>query len=144
MTKMIMAFTSAALIGLGIAALPAMAENVAFKTVTLKASDEVPPNASKGTGSATVKYDTASKKLSWKITYSDLTGPALMAHFHGPADTGKNAPVAVQIPVTPSPIEGSATLTDAQAADLMAGKYYINIHTTDNKAGEIRGQVQKK
>ena len=44
---------------------------------------------------------------------------------------------------TSSPVEGSATLTDAQAADLMAGKYYINIHTAANPGGEIRGQVTK-
>ena len=42
-----------------------------------------------------------------------------------------------------SPIKGSATLTDAQAADLQAGKYYVNIHTAANKGGEIRGQVMK-
>lgn len=143
MTKIKVAFATVTLIVSGIAALPTLAETVSFKTVTLKSSEEVPPNASKGSGSATVSYDKDSKKLSWKITYSDLTGPAIMAHFHGPAEAGKNAPVAVPIPVTPSPIEGSATLTDAQAADLMAGKYYINIHTADNKTGEIRGQVQK-
>ena len=57
---------------------------------------------------------------------------------------GKNAGVAVAIPnATSSPTEGSATLTDAQAADLMAGKYYVNIHTTANPGGEIRGQVTK-
>jgi len=42
------------------------------------------------------------------------------------------------------PLEGSATLTDVQAADLMAGKWYVNIHTAANKGGEIRGQVVKK
>ena len=40
-----------------------------------------------------------------------------------------------------SPLEGSATMTDAQWADLMAGKDYINVHTTTNKGGEIRGQI---
>jgi hypothetical protein len=41
------------------------------------------------------------------------------------------------------PAEGSATLTDAQAADLMAGKYCVNVHTAANPGGEIRGQVTK-
>ena len=89
-------------------------------------------------------YDNASKKLSWKITYSGLSGPATAAHFHGPAEAGANAGVAVAIPnAGTSPVEGSATLTDAQAADLMAGKYYINVHTAANPGGEIRGQVTK-
>ena len=105
---------------------------------------EVPPNASAGTGTADIDYDPASKKLSWKVTYSGLSGPATAAHFHGPAEAGKNSGVAVAIPnAATSPIEGSATLTDAQAADLMAGNYYVNIHTAANPAGEIRGQVTK-
>jgi hypothetical protein len=105
---------------------------------------QVPPNTSAATGTADIDYDPASKKLSWKLNYSGLSGPATAAHFHGPAEAGKNAGVAVAIPnATSSPAEGSATLTDAQAADLVAGKYYINIHTAANPGGEIRGQVTK-
>ena len=110
----------------------------------LDGKSEVPPNASAGTGTADLDYDPASKKLSWKLTYSGLSGAATAAHFHGPAEAGKNAGVAVAIPnATSSPAEGSATLTDAQAADLMAGKYYVNVHTAANPGGEIRGQVTK-
>lgn len=113
--------------------------------VALDAKSEVPPNASTATGTADIDYDPASKKLSWKVTYSGLTGPATAAHFHGPAEAGKNAGVAVPIPnIGTSPAEGSATLTDAQAADLEAGKWYFNVHTEKNKGGEIRGQVMKK
>jgi hypothetical protein len=120
---------------------PACAEK--FKA-TLDGKSEVPANTSAGTGSADLDYDAASKKLSWKVTYSGLTGPATAAHFHGPAETGKNAGVAVAIPnAASSPVEGSATLTDAQAADLESGKYYVNIHTAANPGGEIRGQVTK-
>ncbi|WP_407155582.1 CHRD domain-containing protein [Bradyrhizobium sp. STM 3557] len=120
---------------------PACAEK--FKA-TLDGKSEVPATSSSGTGTADIDYDPASKKLSWKLTYSGLTGPATAAHFHGPAEPGKNAGVAVAIPnATSSPAEGSATLTDAQAADLEAGKYYVNVHTAANPAGEIRGQVTK-
>ena len=120
---------------------PASAEKL---KATLDAKSEVPPNASTATGTADIDYDPATKKLSWKLTYSGLTGPAMAAHFHGPAEVGKNAGVAVAIPnAGTSPAEGSATLTDAQAADLEAGKYYVNVHTAANPGGEIRGQVTK-
>jgi hypothetical protein len=112
--------------------------------VTMDGKSEVPPNSSAGTGTADIDYDPATKKLSWKVTYSGLTGPATAAHFHGPAEAGKNGGVAVPIPnIASSPAEGSATLTDAQAADLLAGKYYVNVHTAANPGGEIRGQVVK-
>jgi hypothetical protein len=120
---------------------PAFAEKM---KATLDAKSEVPANTSAGTGTADIDYDPASKKLSWKVTYSGLSGPVTAAHFHGPAAAGANAGVAVAIPnATSSPVEGSATLTDAQAADLTSGKYYINIHTAANPGGEIRGQVTK-
>ena len=120
---------------------PAFADKM---KATLDGKSEVPPNTSAATGTADIDYDPASKKLSWKVTYSGLSGPATAAHFHGPAEAGKNGGVAVAIPnATSSPVEGSATLTDAQAADLTAGKYYVNIHTAANPGGEIRGQVTK-
>jgi hypothetical protein len=118
----------------------ALAEAVTFKT-DLKGSQEVPANDTKGTGAATVTYDPASKVLKWTVTYSGLTGPATAAHIHGPAEAGANAGVLIAFAKADSPIEGSATLTDAQAADLMAGKLYINVHTAANKSGEIRGQL---
>jgi hypothetical protein len=120
----------------------AMAAMVNFKA-DMKAASEVPTNASKGTGAVTATYDSASKKLSWKGTYKDLSGPATAAHFHGPAEAGKNAAVMVPISPATSPFEGSATLTDEQANALMAGTLYVNVHTAANKGGEIRGQLTK-
>jgi CHRD domain-containing protein len=125
---------------------PSMAETMTFKT-QLSPTAEVPPNHSNGKGDATVTYDTVSKKLSWKVGYSGLTGPATMAHFHGPAGPGKNAPVVVPIftsaAAAKSPAEGSATLNDDQAKQLGAGEWYVNVHTEANKGGEIRGQLAR-
>jgi hypothetical protein len=130
------------LAGLGLVALLATGSIAAAETVQLKA-DLNGSNAA-ATGNATVTYDTASKQVTWRITYSGLSGTPTAAHFHGPAQPGANAGVAVPIPnVATSPIQGSATLTDAQAADLLAGRYYVNIHTAANPPGEIRGQVTK-
>jgi hypothetical protein len=123
-------------------ATPSMAAMVTMKA-DLKASTEVPPNDSKGTGEVTATFDTDSKKLSWKGSYKDLSGPATAAHFHGPAEPGKNASPVIPITPNTSPFEGSATLTDAQEADLMGGKWYANVHTAANKGGEIRGQLTK-
>ena len=109
----------------------------------LKASNEVPPVDSQGSGSVTATFDTASKQLSWKGSVTGLSGPATAAHFHS-AESGKNGAVVVPIAgADKGAFEGSATLTDTQAEDLMAGKWYVNIHTATNKAGEIRGQVLK-
>jgi CHRD domain-containing protein len=125
-----------------ILATPTMAATVNLKA-DLKASSEVPPTDSKGTGSLTATFDTASKQLTWKGSVSGLTGSATAAHFHA-GETGKNGAVVVPISgADKGTFEGSATLTDAQAADLMGGKWYVNVHTAANKAGEIRGQVTK-
>ena len=124
-------------------ATPSMAAMVNLKA-DLKASNEVPPNDSKGTGTLTATYDDASKKLTWKGSTKGLSGAATAAHFHGPAESGKNAGVAVPITgAEKDSFEGSATLTDAQASDMMAGKWYVNVHTAANKAGELRGQSTK-
>lgn len=110
---------------------------------TLSGVSEVPATDSKGTGSITATYDPATKHLSWNGTYSGLTGPVTAAHFHGPAAAGANAGVLVPVTATGSPFSGEATLDDAKAADLEAGKLYFNLHTAANPKGEIRGQVER-
>lgn len=129
--------------GIVLLAAPAFADTVMYKA-NLGGAQEVPANTTSGSGTADLTYDTATKTLTWTITFSGLSGPATAAHFHGPAEAGKNAGVAVPIPGTSSPLSGSATLSDAQAADLAQGKWYVNIHTAANKGGEIRGQVLNK
>ena len=132
-----------ALVGF-VAASPASAAMVKFKAM-ISPSTEVPPVVnSKATGTLSATYDTDTMMPSYEVGYADLTGPAAMAHFHGPAPAGKNAPVMIPIQGSlATPIKGSVKLTDDQAKALMNGDLYFNVHTPMNKAGEMRGQVEK-
>ena len=135
-----------ALLATAVAALAmgsARAEMVKFHAA-MSTAMEVPPKTTGGKGTADATLDTATKKLTYDVTYSGLTGPATAAHLHGPAEPGANAGVLVPFsPPLTSPIHGTATLTDAQVTDLMAGKVYANVHTAANPGGEIRGQLTK-
>jgi hypothetical protein len=122
----------------------ASAATITF-SATMSSASEVPPKTSAGTGDALATLDTTTKMLTYTVTFQNLTGPATAAHFHGPAAAGANAGVVVPLGNNPtSPIHGSAKLTDAQIADLRAGKWYVNVHTAANPGGEIRGQVSAK
>jgi CHRD domain len=131
-----------ALIGSTSLVAAARAETIVLKA-DLKGANEVPPNTSPATGTAEATLDTATRNLTYTITYSALSGPALGAHFHGPVEAGKNAGIVLPFKTVQSPIEGSATLTENQAADLLAGKWYANVHTAANPGGELRGQMMK-
>jgi hypothetical protein len=119
----------------------ASATTVHFSTA-LKGADEVPANTTKGKGQVKATLDSKTKVFSYTVTYSGLTGPAVAAHFHGPADAGANAPPIIAMAKLPSPIKGSETLTDDQVKDLTGGKWYFNVHTSANPGGEIRGQLK--
>jgi hypothetical protein len=123
-----------------------IAAHAAGATIVYKAAlngaSEVPANTTKGTGEVTATYDAATKTLSWNGTYSALTGPVTAAHFHGPAEPGKNAGVLVPAPATTSPFMGTMQIDEAKAADLASGKVYFNVHTAANPSGEIRGQLE--
>jgi len=99
---------------------------------------------SSGKGTGTFTLDPATKVLTYTVQYEGLTGPAAAAHIHGPAESGASAGVVVPFATAVSPITGTATLTDAQVAELQAGKYYVNVHTAANRGGEIRGQITAK
>ncbi len=110
-------------------------------TATLAGASETPPTDSAGAGTLTATLNTATKAFDYQVVYSGLSGPATMAHFHGPAAVGAKAPAVVPVKDPASPIKGEAMLTDAQIADLEAGKWYFNVHTAAHPGGEVRGQV---
>ena len=110
---------------------------------TLTAKKEVPkPTGSpKGTGHFTGTIN-AKRVLRWKLTFRGLTSAPAGAHIHI-AKRGKTGPVAIALcgTVCRSPVTGRATLTAAQAKAIRTGGAYVNVHTTKNPSGEIRGQL---
>ncbi len=135
---------AACLTGIMTWAAPSQAAPQSFK-VTLTGAQQVPPVQTSATATADLSYDPATRVVTWSVTYSGLSGPATMAHFHGPAAAGKNGPPVIWLtekgkPVE-SPIKGEATLTPEQAQQFSAGEWYINVHTQANPGGEVRGQV---
>jgi hypothetical protein len=136
--------TGAAVAGVALRTTSAAAAPLSFK-VPLTGAQQVPPVQTAATGSADLSYDPSTRTLTWSVAYSGLTGAATMVHIHGPAAEGKNAPPLIWLSekgaTVANPTKGNATLTPEQAQQMMAGEWYINVHTQANPNGEIRGQV---
>jgi hypothetical protein len=110
----------------------ALAETVSFKA-------DLAPIAgtdSKATGTLSADYDTASKKLTWKGNYGGLGSYATAANLHGATDR-----IVVRMHNIDSPFEGTAIVSEKQAGDLMAGRWYILVRTAAHPEGELRGQI---
>jgi hypothetical protein len=119
--------------------------NSVWLEASLSAANEVPANGSSGSGKLEASLNQDSLELSYSLSYTGLSGPVKAGHFHGPAPAGSNAGVVLPLSGSlASPIQGEATLTPEQAADLLAGKWYVNLHTAANPGGEIRGQALRK
>ncbi len=127
----------------GFAAQPAQA--VVIFDATLTGSQETPPNASPGTGFAQVTLNDASDAITVNMNWAGLTGPAMLAHIHGPAPVGVEAPILIPFPNVPAlsaaTYSNTFAVTAAEVGYLEAGLTYVNIHTAQFPAGEIRGQL---
>lgn len=112
-------------------------------SATLSGAQEVPAVTTGGTGTVTGTYDASTNTLTYNVSWSNLSGNATIAHFHGPAAAGTNASVVVPFTFTAgaTSASGTATLTDAQETDFLNGLWYANVHTAAHGGGEIRGQV---
>lgn len=116
-------------------------ELAAFKA-TLSARQTLPPSDSTGQGELVAVLNRKTGLLQWKLSFSQLSGPVLSAHFHSPAMSGEVADpvIAIGRRIT-SPYEGRAILTRRQRADLLAGQWYVNLRTARHPEGELRGQL---
>ncbi|WP_187262974.1 CHRD domain-containing protein [Pontibacter beigongshangensis] len=116
---------------------------VTFQNITLTGAKEVPANSSQATGTFDGVYDRSTKKIAYTITFSGIDATNMHFHKGGPTEPG---PVAIGIGSAPytSPVTGQTpALTQEQEADLLAGMWFINIHSAQFPAGEIRGQLTR-
>ena len=139
--RSVLAATAMTLALTGCSVLRPDAHLAAFST-QMTGLNQVPPVATPATGRVDAVLDKNTRLLRWKLSFTGLSGPAIAGHFHGPAVIGANAGIALTFkgPLK-SPMQGRATLTPAQAADLLTGKWYASIHTEAHPGGEIRGQM---
>jgi hypothetical protein len=146
MVRLALALSTVTVLALGgLAAAAGSADVFTYRTV-LTAGAEVPkPKAATGAGglfASSITKDGTSYSISWKLTYRKLSSPAVAAHVHrgrvgiaggvilalcGPCRTGQT---------------GTAKVTKAVAEAMRKGMAYVNVHTTQNPAGEIRGQAK--
>ena len=132
---------------LAIAAALVLSSSASAVSLPLTAAmDGASANAGLGTGSpgvgtGTITFDTVTKQLDWSITWGGLIGTPTAMHFHGPALPNQNAGFQVGTGIAGPPVIGNAILNASQEADLLAGLWYLNLHTTSSPGGEIRGQV---
>ena len=114
-------------------------DNVTFANIQVNSNQEVPTNTSSATGTSNIIYEKNSNILTYIINYSGVTPTAM--HFHkGAVGVSGAVEIEVKAPYT-SGMTGILKLTDAQETDLLAGLWYLNIHSAAFAGGEIRGQV---
>jgi hypothetical protein len=108
--------------------------------VVLEGAQEIPALPVTGSGSGTAIINTAANTITLNLTFAGLTGAATAAHLHGPAVRGMSAAPIANIGLV-SPITNTVSFSEGQQADILAGRWYVNIHTTANSGGELRGQL---
>ncbi|MBM2822421.1 MAG: hypothetical protein HW413_1167 [Thermoleophilia bacterium] len=146
--KRTLGMATAAVLALAGLALAAPQKDAYNLTANLKARFEVPkakgvPTGAVGlfTGKA-VELENDKGRLTWRLTFSKLSGRADAAHIHiGKAGKAGGVMIALCGPCRTGQ-RGTANITHAQLRTVRAGGTYVNVHTKKNAAGEIRGQVK--
>lgn len=110
-------------------------------TGDLDGKQQVPANNSAGTGTFTGTYDKSTRVITYKIVFQGMTAAPTAGHFHQGAP-GTTGPVSVPFPGLTSPINGTATLSQADNDKLLAGEFYANLHSSAFPNGELRGNIK--
>lgn len=108
--------------------------------LVLEGAQETPPNASTGTGSGTAVIDTVNNTITLNATFTGI-GALTAAHFHGPGARGVAAGVKVGLADLSSPMTETVSYLEADEADILAGNWYLNLHTAAFSGGELRAQL---
>jgi hypothetical protein len=122
-------------------------ENTYFGTITMTGAQETPPVMTSATGTVDATYNKLSKTLSYTVTFSGLSDSAIAAHIHGIGEVGILAPVMQTFNNFPRRKAGTYSGTlfidgiKFTESDLLAQRYYVNIHSKTFTGGEIRGQL---
>lgn len=129
-----------------VAILPATAaDDDIYFIAKMTPDEESTPTYSPALGTGEFWLERATLKLSWKVTFSDLSGPPTVAGLYGPENVGGNAGLVVDLGVNglKSPLQGSVVLSDGAFQYLITTRVYANIHTKKYPEGELRGQVRR-
>ncbi|MCC6969818.1 MAG: CHRD domain-containing protein [Phycisphaerales bacterium] len=119
----------------------AFAHNTEFRRVCLlTGTQEVPPNASSADGCGAFVIDPVNNTITYRIVVTNLSGVETAAHIHGPAGPGVNAGVLFNLPAGPVK-SGVINYPQALESDIIAGRIYVNVHSTAFPGGEVRGQI---
>jgi hypothetical protein len=140
-----------------ISVLPASGQVVTM-SATLSGGEEVPILLTGAVGTAVVSVDPTSEELSVTLSLFNFSTGTTAGHIHV-APKGISGPVVINFPIptgrtgdlpltfrvgasafVPRPEIGIATMADAIQA-IVGGNSYVNIHTSQFPAGEIRGQL---
>jgi hypothetical protein len=135
-----------------------------FNTALLAANELSPTSFNAlASGVATLFYDTSTDTYSFSLSAMNLSSPVTGAHIHALASAAQNGPVQVALDALPfvffnsggtlliggsgvtAPVgnipAGNSFATQSFLSALQNGLAYINVHTTSNTGGEIRGQL---
>jgi hypothetical protein len=124
-------------------ALTATPRPVKFSAAMNIGQEKPHPKGTKAGASGRFTATLTGTSLTWRLTFTHLSGPATAAHIHMGV-RGVSGPIVIPLcaPCT-SPVSGTTNVTAAEIADMKGRRTYVNVHTGENPAGEIRGQITR-